>query len=252
MRVISFSTQNCLVFLLILVSFLGKSQNLVVNGNFDEWTSKPDNYDQLNRAIGWKNPSKGSPDYYTIGGKNGYGVPSNDHGYMMPHTGSAYAGFIGRVFWDDMKMEVREYVQGKLSKPLKAGKQYCVFFYTAISSESESTVRSIGLSFVNNFEKTMSWSGIALKEHIATNKTAKSSWQKACGIYQAKGGENGFLIGYFLASNATYQEMNYYFVDHVSVVEIKGPKICSCNTYEKLLAKEVVVLENIHFQFGKK
>ena len=90
-----------LLFFLIFISFPGISQNLCTNGDFDSFTTLPNNYAQVCYANGWTSPSgvcalvvgTGSPDYYNTGGTGGCKPPATWWATVSPHSGAGMEGF---------------------------------------------------------------------------------------------------------------------------------------------------------------
>ena len=69
-------------------------QNLVKNPSFEQFIMCPNDWDQIDRAIGWQ-AYKDSPDYYnTCASVDACSVPKNYIGYQYPASGNAYAGLI--------------------------------------------------------------------------------------------------------------------------------------------------------------
>ena len=94
---------------------IGRGQNLIQNGSFEQYTSCPTSHSQIDSALFWMNPSTGttltgSPDYYNQCAPNAnYSVPSNSYTYQIAHNGFAYAG--GYMTMLAMLSDVREYLE---------------------------------------------------------------------------------------------------------------------------------------------
>lgn len=120
--------KKLLVLLLLLGSFLSYGQvNLVPNPSFENYSTCPDNENQVDYSTGWSNFLL-TPDYYNSCSSNSnYSTPSNQRGYQVPATGSAYAGFFG--YWSPYLMgdsNIREHIACQLSSPLNIGQKYYV------------------------------------------------------------------------------------------------------------------------------
>src|SRR5437762_302428 len=88
--------------LLLLVSSLcgagsTLAANLVVNGNFESYTSCPTSYGQLSVAAPWDAPTTGTSDYLNACAPVVFpslNVPQNQLGYEPALSGVGYGGFI--------------------------------------------------------------------------------------------------------------------------------------------------------------
>lgn len=89
--------------LLLFLAFIRipvKGQNLCTNGDFDTYTTLPNNYAQVCYANGWTSPSgicalvvgTGSPDYYNTGGSGGSKPPATWWATVSPHSGTGMEG----------------------------------------------------------------------------------------------------------------------------------------------------------------
>ncbi|HQW98388.1 MAG TPA: hypothetical protein PLS30_05485 [Flavobacteriales bacterium] len=90
------------------------AQNLVRNPSFEDYTTCPNNLNQIYYVSDWGGIG-GSPDYYNACANDSMGVPYNALGYQWPSDGDAYAG-IGS--YPDYN---KEWIQGELSAPLTPG-----------------------------------------------------------------------------------------------------------------------------------
>ena len=87
--------------ILLLISGTLAGQNLCTNGDFDTYTTLPNNYAQVCYANGWSSPSgacalvvgTGSPDYYNTGGTGGCKPPTTWWATVTPHSGAGMEGF---------------------------------------------------------------------------------------------------------------------------------------------------------------
>ena len=109
------------VIIFLLLYNIIYSQNLITNGGFENYSSCPDDFSQIERAIGWKTPSDGTSDYFNACSKNKIcSVPKNISGKSYPKEGNAYAGF--GLFLDNGVSY--EFIQTQLNKKLIATKTY--------------------------------------------------------------------------------------------------------------------------------
>src|SRR5690349_6689790 len=121
------------------------AQNLVPNGDFENYTAIPDSMGQIYLATGWNNvvlnynysflTPYGSPDYYHTLGTN---VPT-DLGPMTPASGDGQVGF---ATFEGFIPDYREYLSTQLSAPLVPGQQYTLSFFLSNGMNGFYTKRS--------------------------------------------------------------------------------------------------------------
>jgi hypothetical protein len=132
-------------------TFIGKTQNLIINPSFETYSPCPVGPSELPNASNWRDPfmniigdTCSTSDLYNSCnalGAFGVGVPNNIMGSQPARTGNGYGGIIvyegislapgdcgslGGSGW-------REYLEGELSSPLSAGQQYCVSFWVSLA-----------------------------------------------------------------------------------------------------------------------
>jgi hypothetical protein len=213
------------------------SQNLVLNPSFEEYDSCA-NYGGGVDAVNYWNEINYyySPDYYNICADSGeYSSPYNFFGFQEPFIGYAYTG-IG--VWQTSLISLREIICGKLSDTLAYNNVYCVSFYVNIPDSADYSINKIGCllsdsafdiavgppNWMLDFEPS-----IESDSNVFINDTA--NWVKIEGTYISHGGESHILISNFrtnIETNTQYlnygnilNNQAYYFIDQVSVEEIK-------------------------------
>ncbi len=227
------------------------SQNLVKNHSFENAWSCPEDY--CGYAVkypfpDWINPNYGTPDLMHSCSAMRAGVPENFAGYMYPYDGGAYAGIILREKFDDSltvyKGVSREYLQTKLTDPLKKNTLYCVKFYYVNAKKSMYSVDALGITLTVEQIKAKNADRILQRPQI-TNRPGHimdnmDEWTEFCGYYRARGGEQYLTIGNFLDNSTTQYVTNqneysdsaffyaYYLIDNVSVFEIESEFECGC------------------------
>lgn len=91
-------------------------QNLVPNGSFEEYTTCPDNGNQLDYAVGWAS-YRGSPDYFNpCDATSIVTVPLSFAGNLNAANGESYAGIIAWHMGEPFNQ--REYMGAMLGAPL--------------------------------------------------------------------------------------------------------------------------------------
>lgn len=235
----------------MLVSISVFSQNLVKNHSFENAWSCPEDY--VGDAVkfpypDWINPNYGTPDLIHSCSEQRAGVPDNFAGHMYPYDGGAYAGIILREKFDDSikvyKGVSREYIQTKLTEPLKKNKLYCVKFYYVNAKKSMFSVNALGITLTVDKITAKNADRILQKPQI-TNRpdhimNEMDDWVEFCGYYRARGNEQYLTIGNFLDNSSTEYILNkneysdsaffyaYYLIDNVFVYEIESEFECGC------------------------
>tara|TARA_B100000809_G_scaffold7535_1_gene7454 strand:+ start:1897 stop:3690 length:1794 start_codon:yes stop_codon:yes gene_type:complete len=195
--------------LLYLLSFsLANSQNLVLNGSFEETKKCPKsagfNFKKLKGGI---KTIKGSPDYYNSCGSYAVHIPHNILGYQEAQNGSAYCGLV-LTTQALAECETREFIQLKLTEPLKNGYKYEVSFFINLANTSGYYTDQVGVYFSDlDLSKKKTIKPYLGKQQInnATNNFLNNTvgWTNINGIYNAKGNEKYIVIGNFQACNRT-------------------------------------------------
>lgn len=256
--------------LLLLIANTGFTQNLVSNPGFEEFFSCPNsiNNNKTNSKIAphWNSPSFGTPDLYNRCSKYRMGT-QNVTGFTDPFSGD---GFAGIIIWEGKK-GFREYLQVKLSEPLKADGIYIVSFYYKLSSYSKYSADRICFSLTGKsvFHKV----DTAIPEAAANCKIKSEAmdpytgtWELSETEYTAKGGEEYLTIGNFSNNSSTktahlffknsqepmLENAAYYYIDEVSVSEKKAIDTTWVEDNTRLNNKKIelsdtYVLENVLF-----
>lgn len=234
------------VFLLFNTFLIG--QNIIPNAGFEHYGMCPFNHSQINKATGWENPTKGSPDYYNACGNKDYSVPNNRYGKKLSFQGKAYAALNGRDNY-------REYIQIRLAKPLIKGQKYYCSIHISACESYRYVSSDIGLLFTK--EKVQRQDYFRFKAYTPQIENHKDSiftdyeWHEIDGYFIAKGGEQYLTIGSFketvLKQKVKEDKFDlepswYNFIDNITTVPIlrKKPK--------KKIQSELNKVENINFE----
>jgi hypothetical protein len=220
-------------FLLITYS---KSQNLVPNPSFEQFTLCPNGAGQISKSYPWVNPTNADPDYYNQCSSNtASSLPINYLGYQLARTGIAYAG-IGCYNSPALSAPFRDYLQVELSSPLSLNKDYCVSFFVSLVDNYSSccsivAITEIGIYFSNQAVTSTSYSQLnyipQITSPVGVYLSDTLGWTEILGIYHAQGGEKFITIGNFKGNNTdtltvahnNFPPSSYYFVDDVSVID---------------------------------
>lgn len=219
-----------LLFFLIFISLPGISQNLCTNGDFDSFTTLPNNYAQVCYANGWTSPSgvcalvvgTGSPDYYNTGGTGGCKPPATWWATVSPHSGAGMEGFAA---W--YSGNYREYISRQLSSPLTVGQVYTVsLWYTnGVSTIHGYGCNNLGIAFSSTPLTQSGGTPIAYVPQLESSTVLYSTtWQQLSFVYTPTTPDQYITIGNFRNNAATTISLlgtgttgAYYYVDDISV-----------------------------------
>jgi hypothetical protein len=242
-RSCTFVTMHKIKFICVSILFLCiricHGQNLVLNPSFENYDSCANYSGAITVVEEWNEISYFySPDYYNScnsTGAGGYDLPNTLIGYQYAYDGSAMTG-IG--IWSTSWISERELICGKLIDSLDNNVEYCVSFYINCPNIADYSINRIGAllsdsafdiavgppNWMLDFEPS-----IESDSNVFLNDTA--NWVKIEGIYNSNGGEKYIIITNFRTNTETQsQYLNYgnllnnsayYFIDQVSVEEIK-------------------------------
>jgi len=251
---------------------------LIRNSSFEE-KGKKDLAFILNKKIckDWYSPTKGTPDYFCVGSNSLYNAPNNMWGNQTAQSGNSYVGIVTNYYNYEY-----EYLQTKLTSPLKSNTKYCLSFYISLSDKSDFSINEIQFTLtkqkIRQKEKTIfKYNEV---EHIVSPLffKEKEKWVRVCALYIAKNQEEYLTLGLF-TNDYKFNEITnkkskkkfdgvYYYIDDVSLVEIKDSSECNCkeplskkdsikvdtvksvSQYDEALTSSIV-LKNINFETDK-
>lgn len=227
-----------ILFLLLIIGTSSNAQNLVYNGDFEIFDTCPNTSSQLNLCTGWNAPTDGTSDYFNSCSSfsSTVSVPNNFAGFQQPYSGNGYAGFF--PFWDAFPCEYREYIQTKLTQPMKVGVKYKIEFYVSLSFP-QAAVEKIGALFTTNQVNRVDFCPIFASPQVVNQNgflTDSLGWTKIEGDFIANGSEEYLTIGYFedtinssdlvlpiLPDSITLGFFNpYYYIDGIEITEIEA------------------------------
>jgi OOP family OmpA-OmpF porin len=277
-QITSYSKISCLIITMLFLLYNCKSQNLIRNSSFEE-KGKNDLAFILNKKIckDWYSPTKGTPDYFSVGSNSLYNVPNNMWGNQAAQSGNSYVGIVTNYYNYEY-----EYLQTKLTSPLKANTKYCLSFYISLSDKSDFSINEIQFALtkqkIKQKEKKMfKYNAV---EHIVSPLffKEKEKWVRVCALYIAKNQEEYLTLGLFtndykfdeIANKKSKKKFDgvYYYIDDISLIEIKDSAECNCKEilpikdsikvdsvksvgqYDEALASSII-LKNINFETDK-
>jgi OOP family OmpA-OmpF porin len=229
---------SIIVYLLIIITLHGHSQNLVINPGFEYYRCTAWYISSIELCNDWMAPSIQTPDYFNNACREDRTAIIPDlhwWGPQLPRTGNAYMGIIAfRPNGGDPETIICEYIEGKLLKPLEQGVRYTVKLNVSLAECSRISLKNIGLYFSEKMIKEKSSYPIKLHPQVTflSSVVDTANWITLSETYTAKGNEEYFVIGCFdngkkikfnkvSPSKAIHgpREEAYYFIDDVSVVE---------------------------------
>jgi OOP family OmpA-OmpF porin len=227
---------------ILLLSFDMDAQNLVPNGEFDQFKYCPYGFTQgqLKIVNHWMQPTTGTADYFNVCSES-FSVPNNPMGSQSAVMGP---GYIGLVAFAPKENNSREYIQVKLSETLVAGESYCVSFLVSLADYSQYMIDGFGVYISKNKIKGNGKKTLSVIPQIQVPKgyllQDDTDWMEISEIYIATGGEQYLTFGNFKFDselNVKYRNISvekprhawdyaYYYLDHVSMQRIAKNERC--------------------------
>jgi len=191
----------------------------------------------------------GTADYFHVEAKGSAKAKDNIMGSQLPHGGKGYAGIIicsNKNPYDDSIINHGEFLENELTAPLIAGHTYLVTYYISLADRSDYSVS--GLNVLLTKEKRISRKGLIKQQPQIDNSktlpvTDTKGWTRISGTFTATGNEKFLVIGKFqriglmnsqtvkrekkFSTGGFNQEMCYYYIDDVSMVDLTVPKMDS-------------------------
>jgi OmpA-OmpF porin, OOP family len=210
-----------------------------MNGDFEEFKTCPKDFVKGRVTFAchdWTSANQGTPDYFNKCSKAIVGVPENFAGIRNTFSGNGYAGIVCFV----KGLNFKEYLQGKISEPLRKDKQYILSFHVSWGTESTFMISEIGVKLSDSLiqEKESK----SLYDPFRSFKLGNGrKWETFIDTFTAKGNEKFLIIGNFQQQNLIEFKENtnkkglteknpifnaaYYFVDMVKLTELNEPEI---------------------------
>ncbi len=250
-----------LVNIIVLLGFLNQvyGQNLVPNGDFEDYSLCPGYATEIFKATPWFQPNiiwgntinSSSTDYFNSCATGISDVPSNAVGHQSALSGGGYAGIIFVCILDNgiRPNSNREYLEVELTEELERGERYCVEFYVSLAEDSYYGVDAISVYFSSDsvLYSSQEHENLHLEPQISNIDSNVildvNTWIPVFGEYEAAGGEKFITIGNFKPDSLTLREtspaysgsiadMAYYYIDNVSVT--KGNCLLSIDDNKQL------------------
>ena len=225
-------------------------QNLVVNGDFEEYSSCPQsesyplqNPKEIEKCIGWKPATFGTSDYFNTCATNPIiSVPTNALGEQQPFNGAGYLGGLfasyGGGAGDDGYSGIMwwEYIQGHLTIPLEQGHMYKFSMEISLSDGSDLMITEMGVYFSNSPISSPNTAALNISPQCVFYEPNyfrdTLNWIHLETYFMASGGEKYLTIGNFrddqttdtlrrydLSPQGLNPFMTYFYIDHVELTD---------------------------------
>jgi gliding motility-associated-like protein len=229
------------ILLFLLLAFNSTAQeNLVINGDFEEYWACPDNVTQIERCKNVYNPlfypppawSSTSDFFHACAGFPSLaGSPYNEQGFQLPQSGN---GYLGLSMSKSEFNYYNEYIQLEFSTVLEAGENYQFSIYVNLADRVEYTSPNIQFKFIDsNLDYNVLLSDIMDADVKGTVEFSDTvNWEKIEFEYEASGGEKYVIIGNFDGPSDTpftylYNlpgisdgQTTYFYFDNASMIDL--------------------------------
>ena len=119
------------------------AQNMVENGDFENFTKKPKTKGMISMAEHWYSPTNAQADLLVPAAKSeDIRVPKNQFGDEKPRKGKNYAGVMMYSYREKLP---RTYISTTLTNPMTKGKWYCIRFHVSLGDLAKYAVNNIGI-----------------------------------------------------------------------------------------------------------
>ena len=211
----------------LFLTQLGVAQNLISNGDFEDYTSLPVWVGEYYKCIGWSNASSptATPDYFHSLATGPLSLPNSGFGTVSPYSGSAIMGFVTRGGTSNF----REYLSTPLTSPMVIGDNYNISFWITNGESNHNCgwssnhigIRLSSTPLVQNLSTPIG--GIPQLE--IPGEVWELTWRFINFNFTADSSYNHFTIGNFyndLSTLFTYQVFSdeyvaYYFIDKLEI-----------------------------------
>jgi OOP family OmpA-OmpF porin len=272
--------KHCIIFIFCHSIIITKSQNLIINGDFENVIKCPEKISLIDYAERWSSPNEGTPDLFCSCSKKNtpVSIPANVSGTRLPLSGKCFAG----IAIDNPNKEYLVYSFLENSRPIK-NKKYCLSFNYSHSDYHKGTISLLG--FLLSDKKIRIKKGRPINETGYESKIINDigNWHKFCLEYVGTGVEKYLYIGSFSnefgkikslkppSKYKSYSTYNYayYYIDDVILVELKDGETCACqesdnahlqaedtskklpiSNYDHAIGKPIA-LQNLNFETNK-
>lgn len=239
--------RTTVVTLVCVTAFLsGKTQNLVINGDFEQSFKNPCFYIYDAKVLlnsyflGWTTPTTGTADpwYYSDTLNNQCTQNLKAYG-IKTHSGIRCAGIImsaNNARFEKKLPNYREYIQTRLKTPLQKGKTYTVELFCRRHPWAGSVTNNLGFYFSVNPIGSLNFAPLPVKPQVNVEEVirADKDWEQLGGCFVADSSYSYLTIGNFADENhlimeigalPNFDQLPYYLLDDVVVKETPIDKL---------------------------
>ena len=227
--------QSLILLFCALIAFESQSQNLLANGDFENYSTLPNSSMDWSYCVGWNNVNLNSgswpyatPDYFHTSGSGGGNIPNTAFGNVTAQSGNAVIGLYSK---HSSQSNSRDYMSCQLSSPLVVGTAYTISFwmsngYGNYKYGSSCSHMGVQLSMAPLSQTNHENIG-GTPQFEVTSDPWLTGWNMYSTVYVATQPYQYFTIGVFRndasisstvhASGANFPTAAYYFIDNVIV-----------------------------------
>jgi hypothetical protein len=218
--------------LLLFAAVNVSAQNLLSNGNFEQYTICPNGAAQANQCVGWY-AYDNSPDYFNVCGTGVGNAPNARFGYQQPASGNAYMGlycFLGGG------AKYREFLVTAIP-PMQVGVAYEVSVSISLANQIQMASNEIGVLFYDKGPTTFPINGnpTGIPQIMFTSQgpiTDTQNWVRVTQTFVADSAYDYMVIGAFkdwpaITPLDTVRILpgginSYYYIDSIVVKPADG------------------------------
>ncbi len=192
------------VFVGLIYSIISPAQNLLPNGDFENYRSCPGGMEtiQYGLLIDWFQPvTDCTPDYFNVcGTARSSTIPDNTMGFQNASSGKGYIG-LWAYLAGPVPSYTSEFIACQLKSPLEIGKTYKIKMNISLGNYSMYSLNGLGIAFTSfypQFETPALLKILPHQQNMTGNQlTDTATWMPIEFDYTANGAENYFVIGNF-------------------------------------------------------
>ena len=238
--------KHFLLCLLIIVFVIpGKSQNLIPNGDFENFTSCPTDVSQIDSVPPWFSPSNATPDYLNVCGNYALiDLPNHTWGYQNPRSGNGAAGIM--LFAPQDLPEYREYLAVPLLTPLVANTCYKLEYYLSLPNRCRYNSH-VNAYFTDTNIHYSTDSVLPLTPQFNNNGGSfadTANWTLFSYVFTATGGENYLILGNFVNDQNIDTTMNPGGQPHIAYMFIDDVSLSVCTSVNEYETNDFIIYPN--------
>lgn len=220
----------CSTLLLLFLSICVKAQNLVYNGNFEQYTTCPINGSDLLNCTGWRDYHSGNCEFLTPCGAIPVTVPLNVRGYQYAVSGNSYIGLT--TYYNGY---YKEFAMRRMMS-MVIGLKYRIGISANLANISNYSTNDLGVWFYENGpDSTVGslYGPLGITPQVSYTSygavTDTQNWIRLEKDIIADSAYDHVVVGGFGDANTTYEnqiwysatfETAFYFIDSVTVIPV--------------------------------